>query len=101
MSLMKPQDDDYALPRLSSSSLTDHCEEMHHQSIEDGGNCIDNLGGVRGPSEGQVPRGSEQVPPEPHGYIPPPAFEAAHGLSPTELWVLHRTRMIKPHTMFR
>lgn len=41
---MKPLDDGYALPRLFASSLTDHCEEMHHRSIEDRGDCIGNLG---------------------------------------------------------
>lgn len=76
MSLMKPQDDGYALPSLFASSLTNHCEEMHHQSVGDGG--IASTTRVRGSSEGKVPRTSVQVPPEPHGYIPPPAFEAPH-----------------------
>jgi len=56
MSLMKPQDDDYALPRPFTSTLTDHCEEIHHESIEDGGSHIDNLGpGIkRGASTSEI-----------------------------------------------
>ncbi|KAK1833364.1 hypothetical protein QBC39DRAFT_50316 [Podospora conica] len=73
---------------------------VHHEFIEGRRKRHRQLG-FWGPSEGQVPLRSGQVPPEPHGYIPPSALEAAHGLSPTEQRVLHRTRVIKPRTMFR